>query len=70
MYLRCSYSSGGKLVEINSHSLFSKWFSESGKLVQKLFSNVAKMVEDENMLVIVMIGEFTEIELLYNRAQS
>jgi hypothetical protein len=22
------------LVEINSHSLFSKWFSESGKLVR------------------------------------
>ena len=26
----------GQLVEINSHSLFSKWFSESGKLVQKM----------------------------------
>ena len=25
-----------QLVEINSHSLFSKWFSESGKLVQKM----------------------------------
>ncbi len=25
-----------QLIEINSHSLFSKWFSESGKLVQKL----------------------------------
>lgn len=29
-----------KLVEINSHSLFSRWFSESGKLVQKLFGSV------------------------------
>ena len=26
----------GQLIEINSHSLFSKWFSESGKLVQKM----------------------------------
>ena len=26
----------GYLVEINSHSLFSKWFSESGKLVQRM----------------------------------
>lgn len=25
-----------QLIEVNSHSLFSKWFSESGKLVQKL----------------------------------
>lgn len=30
-----------KLVEINSHSLFSRWFSESGKLVQKLFAAVS-----------------------------
>jgi SpoVK/Ycf46/Vps4 family AAA+-type ATPase len=27
----------GQLVEINSHSLFSKWFSESGKLVARMF---------------------------------
>ena len=27
----------GQLIEINAHSLFSKWFSESGKLVMKLF---------------------------------
>lgn len=26
----------GQLVEINAHSLFSKWFSESGKLVRYL----------------------------------
>ena len=30
----------GHLVEVNSHSLFSKWFSESGKLVQKMFEHV------------------------------
>lgn len=45
-----------KLVEINSHSLFSKWFSESGKLVQKLFSHVTRMVESESTFVVVMIG--------------
>ena len=28
------------LLEINSHSLFSKWFSESGKLVMKMFKKV------------------------------
>ncbi|RSH82705.1 uncharacterized protein EHS24_007699 [Apiotrichum porosum] len=47
----------GRLVEINSHSLFSKWFSESGKLVQKLFDNVTAMVEDEACFVVVMIDE-------------
>lgn len=49
--------SHGKLVEINSHSLFSKWFSESGKLVQKLFARVTEMVEDESGFVVVLIGE-------------
>ncbi|WVQ80888.1 hypothetical protein IAT38_002995 [Cryptococcus sp. DSM 104549] len=47
----------GKIIEINSHSLFSKWFSESGKLVQKLFETVTNMVEDESGFVVVMIDE-------------
>uniref|UniRef100_A0A2P2IE83 Pachytene checkpoint protein 2 homolog n=1 Tax=Hirondellea gigas TaxID=1518452 RepID=A0A2P2IE83_9CRUS len=47
----------GQLIEINSHSLFSKWFSESGKLVQKLFSKLQELVEDENALVCVLIDE-------------
>ncbi|GAA5897625.1 Pch2p [Sporobolomyces salmoneus] len=47
----------GKLIEINSHSLFSKWFSESGKLVQRLFAQVTEMVDDENCFVVVLIDE-------------
>ncbi|KAI0092756.1 P-loop containing nucleoside triphosphate hydrolase protein [Irpex rosettiformis] len=46
-----------KLLEINSHSLFSRWFSESGKLVQRLFSTVTDMVEDEDTFVVVLIDE-------------
>jgi SpoVK/Ycf46/Vps4 family AAA+-type ATPase len=46
-----------KLIEINSHSLFSRWFSESGKLVQKLFAAVTEMVDDESTFVIVLIDE-------------
>lgn len=53
-----------KLVEINSHSLFSKWFSESGKLVQKLFSHVTRMVESDSTFVVVMIGKFSFSNLL------
>ncbi|KAL6306645.1 P-loop containing nucleoside triphosphate hydrolase protein [Sparassis latifolia] len=49
--------SNTRLLEINSHSLFSRWFSESGKLVQRLFSSVMDMVEDEEMFVIVLIDE-------------
>jgi pachytene checkpoint protein 2 len=45
-----------RLLEINSHSLFSRWFSESGKLVQKLFGIVMELVEDEDTFVVVLIG--------------
>lgn len=48
----------GQLIEINAHSLFSKWFSESGKLVMKLFQRIHEMVEDEESLVCVLIGEW------------
>lgn len=44
------------LVEINAHSLFSKWFSESGKLVMKLFRKIRELIEDPESLVCVLIG--------------
>ncbi|EKD01448.1 RAB small monomeric GTPase [Trichosporon asahii var. asahii CBS 8904] len=47
----------GVLIEINSHSLFSKWFSESGKLVQKLFDRVHDYAQDTESFVTVMIDE-------------
>ena len=46
-----------QLIEINAHSLFSKWFSESGKLVMKLFDQIQELVEDSDTLVCVMIDE-------------
>jgi hypothetical protein len=45
-----------RLLEINSHSLFSKWFSESGKLVQRLFTSITELVEEEDSFVVVLIG--------------
>ena len=53
----CRRHPSARLLEINSHSLFSRWFSESGKLVQRLFSTVNEMVEDEETFVIVLIGK-------------
>ncbi|KAK3750322.1 hypothetical protein RRG08_010426 [Elysia crispata] len=47
----------GQLVEINSHSLFSKWFSESGKLVMKMFQKIQELIEDPEALVCVLIDE-------------
>ncbi|KAF4619108.1 hypothetical protein D9613_005593 [Agrocybe pediades] len=46
-----------RLLEINSHSLFSKWFSESGKLVQRLFTSITELVEEEDGFVIILIDE-------------
>ena len=40
--------SKGHLVEINSHSLFSKWFSESGKLVMRLFDGIRAAAQKED----------------------
>ncbi|XP_015517357.1 pachytene checkpoint protein 2 homolog isoform X1 [Neodiprion pinetum] len=45
------------LVEINSHSLFSKWFSESGKLVMKMFGELKQLLENPDALVCVLIDE-------------
>ena len=44
-------------MEVNSHSLFSKWFSESGKLVQKMFSHVQELIDDPVAFVCVLIDE-------------
>jgi SpoVK/Ycf46/Vps4 family AAA+-type ATPase len=49
------------LFEINSHSLFSKWFSESGKLVMKMFQQIQEVIEMESSLVIVLIDEVESI---------
>ena len=62
MYIRNSHRyNSGVLLEINSHSLFSKWFSESGKLVMKLFDHIHEIAEDADCLVIVLIDEVESI---------
>ncbi|KAF8449865.1 P-loop containing nucleoside triphosphate hydrolase protein [Terfezia claveryi] len=56
--IRLSYRfSRTRLVEINAHALCSKWFSESGKLVGRLFDNILTMLEDEDLFVLVLIDE-------------
>lgn len=47
----------GQLIEINSHSLFSRWFSESGKLVMKMFSKIQELVADPDSLICILIDE-------------
>ncbi|MCJ1376729.1 hypothetical protein MMC20_007974 [Loxospora ochrophaea] len=51
-----------RLVEINSHCLFSKYFSESGKLVAKTFEFIESILDtDEDMFVCVIIDEIESL---------
>ena len=58
------------LLEINAHSLFSKWFSESGKLVMKLFQHINELVDDEESLVCVLIDEVESLTAARTSALS
>ena len=58
------------LVEINSHSLFSKWFSESGKLVQKMFTEIKRLMEDSRALICVLIDEVESLTAARTNAMS
>jgi DNA polymerase III delta prime subunit len=64
------YPLGGKLVEINAHSLFSKWFSESGKLVMKLFAELEVLVGDEDCFVCILIDEVESLTAARKAALS
>lgn len=44
--LRCQYPYT-KLIEIDAHSLFSRYFGESGKLVGKIFGAIDSMLDAE-----------------------
>lgn len=58
------------LLEINAHSLFSKWFSESGKLVMKLFEHILELVEEEDSLVCILIDEVESLSAARKSAAS
>ncbi|KAG5230231.1 pachytene checkpoint protein [Salix suchowensis] len=60
-----------QLIEVNAHSLFSKWFSESGKLVCcKAFPKIQEMIEEENNLVFVLIDEVESLAAARKAALS
>jgi len=61
---------GAVLVEIHSHSLFSKWFSESGKLVARLFEHIQELVDDESCMVCLLIDEVESLTSARSSAAS
>ncbi|VDN05174.1 unnamed protein product [Thelazia callipaeda] len=50
-------------VEINSHGLFSKFFSESGKLIQNMFGQIEELAEDQRAFVFVLIDEVESLTI-------
>nr|XP_020747328.1 pachytene checkpoint protein 2 homolog isoform X1 [Odocoileus virginianus texanus] len=60
----------GQLVEINSHSLFSKWFSESGKLVTRMFQKIQDLIDDKDALVFVLIDEVESLTAARNACRA
>lgn len=58
------------LVEINAHSLFSKWFSESGKLVMKMFSSIREFASDPQQFVCILIDEVESLTAARSKAMQ
>lgn len=56
--IRMSHAyANGHLIEVNAHSLFSKWFSESGKMVMSMFAKIREILEDGEAFVCILIDE-------------
>ncbi|KAL6064592.1 Pachytene checkpoint protein 2 [Balamuthia mandrillaris] len=59
----------GLLIELNAHSLFSKWFSESGKMVLQLFEKIRDVTEANNeAFVCLLIDEVESLTAARSRA--
>jgi len=60
----------GILVDVNSQSLCSKWFGESGKLVQRLFDEVKAKLADPTTFVVLIIDEVESLTSARKNASS
>ena len=51
-----------KLVEFDAHSMFSQYFGESGKFVNRIFAMIESMLdEDKSTLICVFIDEIESL---------
>jgi SpoVK/Ycf46/Vps4 family AAA+-type ATPase len=58
------------ILEVNTHSLFSKWFAESGKMVKKLFDKLNALASNSSALVFVLIDEVESLATARSAAAS
>lgn len=50
------------MVEFDAHSIFSQYFGESGKVINKIFAMIDSMLdEDEKTLVCVFVDEIESL---------
>ncbi|RNF27517.1 putative ATPase protein [Trypanosoma conorhini] len=59
-----------QLLEINAHSLFSRWFSESGKQVMLLFNHIHDMAEKPDCLLCVLVDEVESLAAVRQSAMK
>lgn len=45
------------LLEVDAHALFSRWFSESGRLVAGLFGRARELAADPRLLLVLLLDE-------------
>jgi SpoVK/Ycf46/Vps4 family AAA+-type ATPase len=58
------------ILEVDTHSLFSKWFAESGKLAKKLLNKLNAMAASPSALVFVLIDEVESLATARSSAMS
>jgi len=58
------------LVEVNAGAMLSKYFGESGKLIESTFDQVESMAKDRSKLVVVVVDEVETIASSRQRVSS
>ncbi|KAF8534032.1 pachytene checkpoint component Pch2 [Trichophaea hybrida] len=59
-----------QLIEINSHSLFSKFFSESATRLGQMFDQIMELLSDNNLFLVILIDEVETLAASRNGAGS
>jgi ATP-dependent 26S proteasome regulatory subunit len=57
-------------VDVSAHAIFSRWFSESGKMVGKLFETIQALASDPDVLVCVLVDEVESLAASRTRTSA
>ncbi|KAK4469318.1 hypothetical protein MN116_006882 [Schistosoma mekongi] len=62
--------SSTQLIEINTMNLMSKWFSESARLVTKMFDSIKEYLESHDHLVCLLVDEVESLTAVRTSSMS